>query len=278
MCPSSSVKIRIVCLTLILMLPFPASAELIMSAPPRESAEQGWQIYGPLSDYFSTVLNEKVTYQHPDNWMNYQKAMREGSYDIVFDGPHFISWRMKNANHVPLVKLPGNLEFYLVTAHDNSEVKNAHDLIGKKICGMPPPNLATLSIRALYQNPMQQPIFIGVSGSFNKVYQALSEGKCEAAVLRSSYYGNNLTPDQRKALKVIHQSEKMPNQGISVHKLKVNAQARAKLIKALASQEGIDASARLLNRFSKSEPRFLATRREEYEKYVNLIEGQIFGW
>jgi ABC-type phosphate/phosphonate transport system substrate-binding protein len=260
------------------MLPFPVSAELIMSAPPRETAEQGWQIYGPLADYFSIILNEKVSYQHPGNWMNYQKTMREGGYDIVFDGPHFISWRMKNANHIPLVKLPGNLEFYLVASHDNKQVNSVRDLIGKKICGMPPPNLATLSVRALYDNPMQQPIFIGISGSFAKVHQALKDGKCDAAVLRSSFYTNNLPPEKRKALKIVHQSEKMPNQGISVHKLKVSAQARTKLIKALSSQEGVDASARLLNRFSKNQPRFLATRPEEYEKYASLIEGQIFGW
>jgi len=29
----------------------------------------------------------------------------------VFDGPHFVSWRMTKLQHVPLVKFPGNLEF-----------------------------------------------------------------------------------------------------------------------------------------------------------------------
>lgn len=273
---NKTIKISLFCFLTVLSLP--THAELIMSAPPRETADQGYQIYGPLADLFSIILNEKVTYEHSDNWMNYQKQIREGRYDIVFDGPHFISWRMKHNNHIPLVKLPGNLEFFLVSHKNSAEIKTADDLVARKICGMPPPNLATMAIRAVYKNPMQQPIIIGVSGSYDQVYRDFRADKCDAMILRSGFYQNNLSEEQRADLKVIYRSEKMPNQGISVNRLKINGPAREKLIKALTGEDGKDAGMRLLNRFSKSEPQFLVARPEEYAKYYTLMEDQLFGW
>ena len=82
-------------------------ADLILSAPPRESLEDGQELYGPLAEHLSTLLGEEVTYQHPDNWLHYQRELRNDVYDIVFDGPHFVSWRVKNLKHDVLLKLPG---------------------------------------------------------------------------------------------------------------------------------------------------------------------------
>jgi hypothetical protein len=60
-----------------------------------------------------------VRYEHPGNWLHYQRNLRNDMYDIVFDGPHFASWRMEHLEHDMLVKLPGNLQFYLLTGADN---------------------------------------------------------------------------------------------------------------------------------------------------------------
>ncbi|MDH5777459.1 MAG: phosphate/phosphite/phosphonate ABC transporter substrate-binding protein, partial [Gammaproteobacteria bacterium] len=70
-----------------------------MTAPPRESKEAGNKLYTPLANHLSKLLNAKVVYQHPGNWLNYQRDMREDKYDIVFDGPHFISWRLEHLKH-----------------------------------------------------------------------------------------------------------------------------------------------------------------------------------
>ena len=69
---------------------------LILSAPPRETAEAGMKIYGPIAQHLSKLLGVIVTYKHPGNWMTYQHEMRDDKYDIIFDGPHFISWREKH--------------------------------------------------------------------------------------------------------------------------------------------------------------------------------------
>jgi len=163
-------------------------AELILTAPPRETAEVGKKTYGPLAEYLSTLLGEKVTYVHPYSWLEYQRDVRKDVYDIVFDGPHFVSWRMEHLKHDVLVKLPGTLEFVIVANKDDSEVAKMDDLIGKYICSFPPPNLAALIIINQFPNPVRQPEIWGVSGSFKNVYQALQDQKCSAAVFRSNFY------------------------------------------------------------------------------------------
>ncbi|MEK7734742.1 MAG: PhnD/SsuA/transferrin family substrate-binding protein [Pseudomonadota bacterium] len=50
--------------------------------------------YQPIADYLSSKLGRKVVYRHVDNWLSYQSEMRKGKFDIVIDGPHFVSWRM----------------------------------------------------------------------------------------------------------------------------------------------------------------------------------------
>lgn len=66
-------------------------AELILTAPPREKASVGETLYGPLAQHLSSLLGEPVVYKHPNNWLEYQRDVRKDVYDIVFDGPHFVS-------------------------------------------------------------------------------------------------------------------------------------------------------------------------------------------
>jgi len=109
-----------------------AVAELIMTAPPREQPEAGEKIYAPLAAHLTELLGEKVTYKHPKNWLEYQRDLRHDVYDIVFDGPHFVSWRVAHLNHDVLVKLPGTLEFVIVINKDDQDIKVMKDLVGKK--------------------------------------------------------------------------------------------------------------------------------------------------
>ncbi|UCE89599.1 MAG: PhnD/SsuA/transferrin family substrate-binding protein, partial [Pseudomonadota bacterium] len=141
-----------------------AAQELIMTAPPRESVDAGNKLYGPMAQYLGGLLGTKVVYKHPQNWLNYQRDMRNGVYDIVFDGPHFASWRMAHLGHKAVVKLPGTLEFYLLRRAEDTQYPGPDQLIGQKICGISPPNLSTLSVLAYYDNPVRQPVILGIKG------------------------------------------------------------------------------------------------------------------
>ena len=43
----------------------PGESALVLSAPPRESIEEGDKRFGPLADYLSKTLCRKVVYKHP---------------------------------------------------------------------------------------------------------------------------------------------------------------------------------------------------------------------
>lgn len=254
---------------------------LILSAPPRESAQDGARIYGPLAAYLSTLLGEEVTYEHPGNWLIYQRDMRADKYDIVFDGPHFISWRIAKTKHEALLRLPGALQFVLVARKDDTTVNTMDDLIGKTMCGIAPPNLSTLSMLARYPNPVRQPTIRGIPGGMGGVYKSLlEEGTlCSASPLRTTFFKKKLTDEQRDKVKVLYTTKAMPEQGISVS-TRVSAENRAKLREALMKNpDAIKAAEGVVKRFGpKNATAFIATNNAEYADYNSLLEGVIFGW
>ena len=252
---------------------------LILTSPPRESAENGMKMYGPIASHLSQVLGIKVTYLHPGNWLNYQREMRNDKYDIVFDGPHFIAWRIAHLGHEALLKLPGKLQFMLV--YDKNEVNYEHpdDLIGKKICGISPPNLSTLSILDYYRNPVRQPMIKGIKGGMGKVHKTLIEKKagCDAAVLRTAFYKKKLPKAQRDNLKTLYLSKAMPNQGISVSQ-RVSPRVKEKIRNELTIGKGVKSTKEILKRFGGKAKSFIPTKLNEYDGYNMLLEGVIFGW
>jgi len=254
------------------------AADLILTAPPRENVAAGNKLYGPVARHISKLIGAKVTYQHPRNWLNYQRNMRDNKYDIIFDGPHFISWRIAHLKHDILVKLPGQLEFYLVTNTDDKKINALDDLIGQKICGISPPNLSTLTVLDRFRNPVRQPVIKGIKGGMGKVYQAFIDGKCKAAVLRTTFFKKKLNKEQREKLNILFHSAPLPNQGISVGQ-RLNAAAKNKILQSLTLGDGVAISEALVKRFGgKKAKSFIPAKNDEYAGHNMFLEGIIFGW
>jgi len=252
-----------------------AHAELILTAPPRENAENGVQVYGPLAEKLSAVLGERVIYEQPHGWFDYARNMRDGKYDIVFDGPHFAAWRVKNLHHIPLVTLPGTLNFVLITKKEFKSINNLRDLAGKKICGLLSPNLGTNLIYNSFENPVLQPQIFEVHGDMNKVYETFKEGKCTAAILRDpTYFG--LPESERDQLKIIFKTHPLPNQTLTVStRLKDSA---SKITNFMLSKDGAIAADGILTRFSKKQKHFEKASVAQYNGIEDLLEGVVFGW
>ncbi len=136
---------------------------LVFSAPPRESVTSGIKTYGPIASYLTKVTGKRVIYQHPGNWPSYTKNMRHNKYDFVFDGPHFVSWRIKHLKHRPAVKIPGDFVFAFVSKRHNPNIKQLDDLVARKVCGHAPPNQGTLRLFHLMNNPMRQPRLVAIA-------------------------------------------------------------------------------------------------------------------
>lgn len=253
---------------------------LILSAPPRETAEAGMKLYGPVAAHLTKLLGVKVTYEHPGNWLKYQREMRNDKYDIIFDGPHFIAWREAHLGHEALVKLPGNLQFMLVADKGSEAIKEPNDLIGKNICGISPPNLSTLSVLDHYRNPVRQPVIKGIKGGMGKVYKSIAvrdKKKCDAAVLRTAFHKKKLKPKQKAGIKTLFKSKVMPNQGVSVSQ-RVSLELKLRIKKSLTIGKGVDSTKGILKRFAGKSKSFIPVNEKEYAGYNNLLEGVIFGW
>lgn len=244
----------------------PAYAELTFSAPPRESADKGSDEYQPIAAFLSKVIGQKVTYKHSDNWLTYQSEMQKDAYDIVFDGPHFVGWRMAKHGHTPLVKLPGNLSFVVVVRDNETRVQTVEELAGRTVCAHAPPNLATLTLQAQFSNPSRQPLVLETRG-FKPAYDNVVSGKCVGTVMQKGLHAE-LDKDA-KATRIIFTSKPVSNQAVSVSR-RVTPDQRNKIVNGLMSAEGKAAAAALLARYKKDS--FEIANSEEYDGLGVLLK------
>lgn len=250
----------------------PAAADLVFTAPPRESAAKAKEVYQPIANFLSKVAGQKVVFRYSDNWLSYQSDMLKGVYDIVFDGPAFISWRMAKQDHTPLVKLPGNLVFVAIAKKDNDAVKELRDVVGRPLCGFPPPNLATLTVLYEFTNPVRQPLLVEVKG-FQAAYKNVVEGKCTAGIIQAKLWEE--FDKEKGATKVLFKSKPVPNQGFSAGGTRVPPELRTKITEALMSEEGKAATKLLRDEFKGQD--FVPAKKEEFEN-VAVVLRDVWGF
>lgn len=210
-----------------------AKAPLVFATPPTQSVEMTLKNYQPLVDYISGVIGREIIIKPAANFFEYSKNMRKGDYDIVFDGPHFINWRIKKLGHSVVAKQPGELHFSIIVKKD-SNIKKLRDLWAKRVCAPPAPHLGTLTLIDLYKNPIREPVIAAVSG-FKEGLKCLRSGKGVAALVRDKYW---LKKADQSGLRVLHvTTRKMPARGLSVNS-RINKRAQKKIMRALTSKEG----------------------------------------
>ena len=201
--------------TLLGMTSISAFADLILSAPPRGKAEDEQKIYVPMAVYISKLIGQKVVYKHPGEWGIYQANMQTGKYDIVFDGPHFVAWRMSRKDHEVLATTPGNLSFVVVVRSQSERFKQLRDLRGRSVCGMAPPNLATLML--MNEVGVGHEPRLVLAKSFNDAFEKMLAGECDGAVLRDKTY-DKLLKKHKNVSREIFRSKGLPNQAITASK------------------------------------------------------------
>lgn len=264
---------RYVLALLILCINLPAHS-LTFSSPPRESKAVGDELYQPLAQYLSMVLGEEVSYEHPTNWLHYQRSIKRDEFDIVFDGPHLASWRIKHHGHTPIMMLPGNLVFYFITRNENTNVNQLLDLAVKKVCVLPPPNLNALILLEILDGPAREPVVKGIKGGLKNVIKSLMADECEGAVVPAGFYNKKLPEKQQNQLRIIHQSAPLPNQVITVSK-RLSSQQVQQIRKAFSTDEGL----RIINKFGKRfGGDFIPAEAKAYDGPSRLLENSILGW
>lgn len=216
---------------------------LVFSAPPRETEADGIRTYQPIAEYLSRIIGKKIVYKHPSDWLTYQMEMQRGSYDLVFDGPHFNSWRISRLQHHPLVKIAGEHAFAVVVRKDDARITNVKQLAGEMVCGMDPPNLGTLAVLNQFDNPSRQPLIINSLG-WAKAYEGLVlDKKCSAAILPTESLAK--FHDSEAFVRVVYKTKVLPNQAFSAGP-RISSADQALIAAALISPEANQALSRLM--------------------------------
>lgn len=243
--------------------------ELVFAAPPRGSQEEETKVYQPIVDLISKVTGQKVSYRWTDNWLVYEHGMQKDEYDFVFDGPHFIGWRMEKYRHSPLLKLQGQLAFVVIARSDNARIQEIKDLAGRKICAFAPPNLATLTMYTYFDNPSRQPIIMEIKKGFNEAYEGVVSKRCEGGVLQKTLYEQKFNVgDKAGQTKVLVQTKPVPNQGLTASS-RISSEMQRKIAAELLSAEGQKATAVLRGRFKKD---LIPATQAEYEGLGVLLK------
>jgi ABC-type phosphate/phosphonate transport system substrate-binding protein len=240
--------------------------EYTFSSPPREKTADGTDFYQPIAELLTKATGKQFIYRNPDNWLAYQAAMRKGAYDVIFDGPHFVSWRIQQMGHVPLLKLPQPLVWVVITKQ-GSRFTSIKELAGRGVCVHASPNFGTLTLLSLFDNPARQPHMIEIKG-WDNAYKGVADGKCEATILPLANYKKS-DPEQKVA-KIIHQHQPYPNQAFT-HGPRINSTMHDKILRALMSEEGKLATKGLREKFGKGED-LVPAKKEEYADVALVLK------
>lgn len=245
------------------------AAPYVFAVPPRQSREKTEQTYGPVATYLSQVTGHPFQLIFEDNWLSYESDMKTGRFDLVFDGPSFIAWRVRHLHFTPLAKLKGHLVFNVIVNGKDSKIQSPLDLVGRPVCAFPPPNIGTLTLYNLFPNPLDQPRQVPQK-SLKEGYQQVVSGGCMATILPTMVYrklSHGAPPGQTR---VIFTSTPIPNQGFSAGP-RIPAPVQAEIRKALLSPAGAKATAPMRALFN-NRP-LVPTQGAEYEGADQLLKS-----
>jgi ABC-type phosphate/phosphonate transport system substrate-binding protein len=240
---------------------------LVFTAPPRETPEAGIEIYQPVADYLSQAIGKKVRYKHPGTWGVYRTEMLKGSYDIIFDGPHFNSYRLDKLSHNILVKIPERHEFTVIVRKDKP-FQAVSQMAGRTFCTHAPPNLGTLVLLSQFDNPSRQPVIINSKG-WENIYNGVISGKCVGGVLPMA---NLKKYDRSNQTRVVFKTAAMPNQAFSAGP-RVSLEDQMKLAQALASPDAAAATEKLRSAYKVGDGFALASN-QEYHGLAEYLRNE----
>ncbi len=243
-----------------------AGDELIFATPPTQSVEETQANFQPLMEYLSRATGKKISIHPARNYFQYSREMREGKYDVVFDGGHFVDYRIEKLHHTLLVKQPGQLRFVVIVRKD-SKIYSLKDLVTKSVCAPHIPHLATLSFLDLFPNPARQPEMLPVQG-FKAGINCIANAKAEATVVRDVYLFKKVK--NAADYRVIFTTErKMPARAITVSP-RVDQATRQKMYNALMSVNGNIILSKAFSTFGGT--KFVAADQKEYAGLGELLQ------
>lgn len=242
-----------------------AQTPLIFGTAPTSSEADTKKNYAQMLDFLSRAIGRPVALKTAANYQAYQTDMRNGEYDLAFDGPPFVSWRMERLDHEPLVKLPSEIKI-VVIKRDDSRYNTLEELAVHNVstCVVPPPNTLTLIFLSYFPHPARQPNLLPIEG-FKNIEKCLRDGRGQIAVFRDLYWKRM---DQTGLSVMFEPGVGYPERTITAGP-NVSAEVRVKIIEALTSDDGATASKDVLSRFQRD--KFVKANPEDYKGLDDML-------
>lgn len=218
---------------------------LLMSTAPTQSVEEARALYEPIARYLSQATGQEIVFEPVSNYMRYNRMMQDDGFDLLFDGPHFVGWRMEKFGHKPLVRFPGEIRIVVAVKEEGPKELAGLDM-GQKVCAFASPNMLTMAFLKYFPNPSRQPHLLRVQ-NFPEVMKCLREGEGEAAIFRDKIWAKM----EQTGLRLLQVPEHgYPERTLTVSS-RVDAAMADRVRQALLSDEGTKVAEKLLTRFKK---------------------------
>ena len=251
-----------------LINPVLAQEKLVFSVAPTQSVFDTRELFTPLVKYLSGVTGREIALKASNSYQSYVSRMRNERYDILLDGSHLTSWRMKRKQHVPLVRFPGTVQIVVVMGKE-SGISRLEDLghgRGVRVCTFDSPNIQTMSLLNHFPNPLQQPTIKRVKDE-SELEKCLRQGPGRVAVFKRELWERM----DQTGLKVLFSSkESYPEMTLSAGP-RVDQKSRDLIRKALLSSEGQLAVIAVLDHYRKE--KFIAANAKNYQGLDQLLIG-----
>ncbi|VAW70228.1 hypothetical protein MNBD_GAMMA09-1579 [hydrothermal vent metagenome] len=249
-----------------MLLPQVVFGAYVFTAPPRETAQNGYKVYKSIAEFLTKATGYQFEYKQQNTWDEYVQGMRDEKYDLVFDGPHFVDWRIHNLGHRVLIKIPHLLQWRVIVRSDNRTITKLDDLAGKKVCAPGSPNFGMLNLFSHFKGAEKQPVHVKVKG-WNNVYDAVKSGDCVAGVLPKK---NHQIYDKSNTYTAsIHTHLPYPNQAFTASK-RISESLGDDIQQALLSEEGQQALKNLRIRYTGGS-NLVGAEDEEYDSIYTLL-------
>jgi len=243
---------------------------VVFSTSPIYSRVETVKLFTPLMNYLSEMTGKKFEIDTAANFIEYSVRMRLNKYDMLFDEPHFVGWRLASQEHAPIARLPGEFKI-VVIAKGDSDLGSMAELEGgfARVCAAPAPDMVTMAFLSYYPNPVRQPNLVRTQG-LQELKECLDRGRGEAAVLSASDW-EGISENEKTSLKVVAvPPHAYPERTFTVGP-RIDDALREQIAQALLSEEGQKASQGIFERFNKKN--LIAAKPDEYQGLEQLLSS-----
>lgn len=202
---------------------------------------------------------DQIEVKFADYWHPYQQGLRRGRPGIYLSAPHFSAWAINKHNFQPLLKLNGQLQYFIVSRHSDSHIFEVRDLENKTVCTQAAMSLDFILLRNATKDNILAPKTLRVPSTV----QAMRDNRqdCDAFTL-SAHLFNEFLLDVPFQFTRLQQSSMFLNYAFVAHPTTPRATQYA--VKKFLLRPDIQILLNPVYKLYSSEPKLLNVKLNDY--------------